>query len=235
MRDFPQPRKRPRQARSAQTVELILEATARLLAERGYACMTTNMVAERAGVSVGSVYQYFPNKSSLVAALHERHAVQIRKAIEQCLATRSSDLGHSIEAVVRAMMAEHENAPALHQVLEQEFRFFDAPLADSPADTQILCCLRTLLEKHQHEVAAIDLDLAAWTLLQVAQSLVHAAVIDPPWQFAPDEIERSIVRIILGFLRYTPVDRADDTVRPFLGDRRQDAMTAARQLRAEAS
>lgn len=61
--------------------EAILEATARVLAERGYAGTNTNRVAERAGVSVGSVYQYFPHKDSLVAALHERHGARMYAAI----------------------------------------------------------------------------------------------------------------------------------------------------------
>src|SRR5689334_3047576 len=83
---LPQPRKQPRQARSQHMVETILEATARILAERGYVGTNTNLVAERAGVSVGSLYQYFPNKKSLVAALHERYAAQMERAIDTVLA-----------------------------------------------------------------------------------------------------------------------------------------------------
>jgi AcrR family transcriptional regulator len=71
------PRKRPSQSRSAATVKAILDATARILVERGYAATSTNAVAERAGVSVGSLYQYFPNKDALIAALHTRHIEQM--------------------------------------------------------------------------------------------------------------------------------------------------------------
>src|SRR3954470_9305494 len=67
------PRKRPRQARSRATVESVLEATARVLVKRGFDGLTTNLVAEAAGVSIGSLYQYFPNKAALVAALIEKH------------------------------------------------------------------------------------------------------------------------------------------------------------------
>jgi len=67
------PRKAPRQSRSQATVTAILDATARILLERGYAAASTNAVAELAGVSVGSLYQYFPNKEALIAALQARH------------------------------------------------------------------------------------------------------------------------------------------------------------------
>ncbi len=235
MKAFPQPRKRPRQARSEQMVELILEATARLLAERGYAGMTTNMVAARAGVSVGSVYQYFPPKESLVAALHERHAAHMARKIEQCLlAVGPGNLEASIEAVVRAMMSEHESAPELHRVLEQEFRFFDAPIDESPAAHQILCQVRGLLEANKHEISTSDLDLAAWSILQVTEAMVHAAVIEPPWHFSTDAVERSIVDVILGYLRYKPAERRHDLARAYLGERRSEP-PATRQLQAEAN
>jgi AcrR family transcriptional regulator len=68
-----EPRKRPVQHRSRRTVARILDAAAEVLAERGYTATTTNAVAERAGVSIGSLYQYLPNKEALLVALAERH------------------------------------------------------------------------------------------------------------------------------------------------------------------
>src|ERR1041384_3846674 len=67
------PRKRPRQDRSRATVDTILEATARVLVKRGFDGLTTNLVADAAGVSIGSLYQYFPNKAALVGALIENN------------------------------------------------------------------------------------------------------------------------------------------------------------------
>src|SRR5688572_25702805 len=67
------PRKKPIQARSQATVGVILDATARVLTREGYDRASTNRIAETAGVSVGSLYQYFRSKESLVAALIDRH------------------------------------------------------------------------------------------------------------------------------------------------------------------
>lgn len=198
---LPQPRRQPRQARSQHMVEAILEATARVLAERGYAGTNTNLVAERAGVSVGSVYQYFPNKDSLVTALHERHAAQMNLAIDTVLAsTHPRSLRGHIEAIVHAFLAAHHVEPALHKVLEKEFPFFDAPEDVSPADAGIFSKVRNLMEEHRAQVTQRNLDLATWTVLQVMESLVHAAVIDPPKRFSGMELERTIADVVLGYL-----------------------------------
>src|SRR6185503_3042990 len=75
------PRKRPRQARSRETVSAILAATSRVLVKHGFDGLTTNAVAEAAGVSIGSLYQYFPNKEALVAGLIERHVETWNRAL----------------------------------------------------------------------------------------------------------------------------------------------------------
>lgn len=182
-------------------VEAILEATARVLAEHGYAGTNTNLVAQRAGVSVGSVYQYFPNKDSLITALHERHGAQMYAAIAQVLAAERPDglRGH-VGAMVRALLAAHRVAPELHRVLEKEFPFFDAPREQSAADGGIFQQVRQMLALYRSEVQPADLDLATWMLLQTLESLVHAAVIEPPVMFRADDVEAAIVQVLMGYL-----------------------------------
>jgi len=80
------PRKQPRQERSKATVDTILEATARVLIKHGYDGLTTNAVAQLAGVSIGSLYQYFPNKEALVAGLIGRHLEEMHAAVSKELA-----------------------------------------------------------------------------------------------------------------------------------------------------
>ncbi|HEY0184756.1 MAG TPA: TetR/AcrR family transcriptional regulator [Rhodopila sp.] len=182
-------------------VERVLEATALVLAERGYAGISTNLIADRAGVSVGSLYQYFPNKDALVTALHERHAAQMGQIIEQvlCEAHPRGLRGH-IDAIVRALVAAHRLEPALHKVLEKELPFFEPPKDQSPADNVIFSRISALLGAHREQISQANLDLATWTVLRIMESLVHAAVIDPPARFGIDAIEQSIVEAIVGYL-----------------------------------
>jgi len=182
-------------------VDSILEATARVLTERGYAGTNTNLVAERAGVSVGSVYQYFPNKDSLLTALHERHAMEMHAAMETVLAgAHPLDLRGKLTAIVHAWLAAHQIAPELHRVLEKEFPFFDAPPDQSPADQGIWRRIRQLLEDHRDEVVPRDRKLATWMVLQTMESLIHAAVIPPGAPRPAKQVGQAIVEMLTGYL-----------------------------------
>lgn len=79
------PRKLPQQDRSRMTVEAILEATTHILTEEGYDKANTNRIAERAGISIDSLYQYFPNKESLMAASMAQHSNEIAALVESKL------------------------------------------------------------------------------------------------------------------------------------------------------
>ena len=115
MTSIPQPRKSPRQQRSQQTVETILQATARVLAEHGYAGTNTNLIAETAGVSVGSLYQYFPNKNALIAALHDRHDNQMLDVIDQALlGNPAATLRERVAAIVGASLHAHLLLSLIH-------------------------------------------------------------------------------------------------------------------------
>jgi hypothetical protein len=86
-----EPRKTPVQARATVTVEAISEATVQVLLSRGTQRLTTTRVADRAGVSVGTLYQYFPNKQSLLFAVLEDHLERVTKEVEEALNTRATN------------------------------------------------------------------------------------------------------------------------------------------------
>lgn len=201
MKDIPEPRKRPRQSRSQQMVESILDATARILAKHGYAGTNTNIVAERAGVSVGSIYQYFPNKDALVVAVHERHVQQMCQVIETILKNaRSASLREHIAAIVRALLAAHLIEPQLHQVLEKELPFFDPRNKDIATHKSLHHCLNDLLEEHQSDIMPADNELAIWVVMHIIVSMIHAAVIFPPKRFVLADIEQAIISAVMGYL-----------------------------------
>jgi AcrR family transcriptional regulator len=96
-----EPRKSPVQARSAASVDAILEATIQVLLQVGKERLTTTKVALRAGVSVGTLYQYFPNKSALLKAALKRHMDEVTEAIERICHEQK---GHSLEQMATALM-----------------------------------------------------------------------------------------------------------------------------------
>ncbi|VVP67602.1 hypothetical protein PS918_00599 [Pseudomonas fluorescens] len=197
------PRKLPRQSRSVAMVDAILEASARVLLERGYAGMSTNVVAQQAGVSVGSLYQYFPNKESLLVALHSRHAEQMAHSIEAILAAPGDGgLRGEIVRLVRAAMAAHEVEPQLHRLLEHERPFFEDNDGAHAVQADIHRHIQRLLADHPHDVKHPDLAMAAWMTLRMTESLVHTAVLHPPHDLDVSRIEPAIVDAIHAFLTY---------------------------------
>lgn len=119
------PRKKPSQRRAVATVDAILEATARVLVARGYAGLTTNHVAERAGVSVGTLYEYFPGKEALVAGVIDRHVahanvVLAERTAELAVRAFSMEPIEVARALATIMVELHEDDPRLHRVLTEE-------------------------------------------------------------------------------------------------------------------
>jgi len=195
------PRKQPGQARSRALVEAILDATARVLVRRGLAGANTNAIAELAGVSVGSLYQYFPGKHALVAALHERHARELLAVIEREIASAPArSLAGTVRSLVRAVIEAHLVDPALHRVLETEAAGLDVA---SALDGALFERVRALLEAHRARVAPPDLALAAHVVMRVVDTLVHAAVVDPPAGFHSAALEAEVVRAVLGYLEHS--------------------------------
>ncbi|WP_342781718.1 TetR/AcrR family transcriptional regulator [Rhizobium glycinendophyticum] len=112
-------RKEPRQARSRATVETIVEAGARILSNEGWAGFTTNRVAELAGVSIGSLYQYFPDKLTLVDAIRSQHLDDSMAAMRSLPAGEITPADFAVR-LVEAVVAAHSVHPGLHRVLLDE-------------------------------------------------------------------------------------------------------------------
>lgn len=113
------PRKEPRQGRSRATLDAILDAAAHILGERGWVGLTTNATAEVAGVSIGSLYQYFPNKLALIEAVRRRHFDAVLAVLRAAADPKMARV-RRIEALVDGMIAVHSRYPAAHRVLLEE-------------------------------------------------------------------------------------------------------------------
>jgi AcrR family transcriptional regulator len=114
-------RKEASQARSRATVEALVDATARILVREGFDKASTNRIAEVAGVSVGSLYQYFPGKEALVAAVIERHQQEIMQLVRGELAqVASQPLKQAVRTLVTVAVESHRIDPKLHRVLAEQ-------------------------------------------------------------------------------------------------------------------
>ena len=172
-----QPRKTPVQARAAATRSRILDAGARIFSRHGYAAGTTNRIAMEAGLSIGSLYQYFPSKDAILVELVRRHIDDgaARVAVELA-ATPGRPLDERLGALVDAMVANHEDDPALHQVLFEE----------APRPPELLAELHALEALAVEAVAALlaadpavqvdDVAMAARVVVTTVESAVHRVV-----------------------------------------------------------
>jgi len=166
------PRKTPRQGRSAETVRVIVEAAARILERDGLGPFTTNAVAERAGVSIGSLYQYFPGKEALIGAVIVRETSLL---IAECTVAVADANGRDAVKGVIASAVDHQlRRPALARILDLE----EARL---PFDEETQRVTRRLHAILSSVLARADLppqpdpDVAARDVLAIIKGMVDAA------------------------------------------------------------
>lgn len=113
-----QPRKAPLQARSAATVAALHTATIQVLTQEGLSRCTTTRVAERAGMSVGSLYQYYPNRDALLAAILEEHLAGVAAAVENaCHAVKGRPVAEMVVSLVQAYLGAKLSDPLKSKAL----------------------------------------------------------------------------------------------------------------------
>jgi AcrR family transcriptional regulator len=198
-------RKLPRQQRSQLMVQAILQAGAETFAKLGYARTTTNRIAQRAGVSVGSLYQYFPNKDSLLVGLMAKHHADVAEVVGRALA-RLADPATSLEVGLRQLVGElvalHESDPALTKALSS------AVLRESPAvdalhkerdehgqAQQVTALLATRPDIRDGDHAAVAAVLGQ-TTAQLTRWLVHEAPAGVHQAALQEEVAQMLVRYL---------------------------------------
>ena len=166
-------RKEPRQARSRATIDAILDAAAHILGDRGWTGLTTNTVAEIAGVSIGSLYQYFPNKLALIEAVRRRHFDEVL-AVLRAAADARMTRRKRVEALVDGMIAVHSRYPAAHRVLlEESPRGADTGGSHDRFEVECRKGYETLFKANAR--AAADVRVGAQVLAGAVAGAVHEA------------------------------------------------------------
>lgn len=198
-----QPRKRPTQSRSRALVDAIVEAGSTLLAEKGWESLTLQQVATKAGVSPGSLYQYFPDKAALVAEITER---QSQRELAFHLArfstmTPQTTLEEALRLMIRAILDfQRQEGALMQQTLAalQHLGRYEQLAARAREASQVL---RAVLEQHRARLRdGEDLDLATHVLANATHSLTHDGVLPRPGSLDDDTLARAIERLMLGYL-----------------------------------
>jgi AcrR family transcriptional regulator len=191
-------RRVPRQDRSQHTVDAILTATKALVVKHGLDALNTNRVARVAGVSIGSLYQYFPSKRALVAELRRRHQSDGMALFRsEAAALVSAPLPEAIRRFVEQMLAVHRQDTALHRALELEGG--QGRLAASEQDA--LKLIRGYMELHRAEIGVADLDQAALIVGLTVEAITHGTVLERPELLADPSLVDGVVRMLLAYLQ----------------------------------
>jgi AcrR family transcriptional regulator len=195
-----QPRRQPRQVRAELTRERILTAAAHIFAEYGYAAGTTNRIAERARISIGSLYQYFPNKAAILAKLLVRHIDRGTWTQADQLDLSPGSLRTTVQAMVRDAIDNHDDDPQLLRIMIEE-----APVSKELLETinnhgrTRVTQIRDLLARHP-DVKVQDLDTAAELITFTVEINTHRLMADPN-AIAVEALEKELVDLVTRYLR----------------------------------
>jgi AcrR family transcriptional regulator len=196
------PRKRPLQARSRATVDALLEAATQVLIRHGYEAATTARIAERAGVSIGSLYQYFPNKEALVAALIERHAAELLAVTEAAVErARGASFEEALRATIRAGLDAHRIDPKLHKILVEQVPRVGRMAKAMDTSRRVTALIEALLRAHARRLRpGLDPALAAYVVETALEALTHKTIIERPEVIAGEPIEQEMYRLVEGYV-----------------------------------
>jgi AcrR family transcriptional regulator len=168
---------------------------------------STNRIAHEAGVSVGSLYQYFPNKEALVAALMDQHIRELYAVLEREIARLPSlPLRRAVREIVELMIRTHAVAPKLHRVFAEQVPRLGPLERIVEVERRFEVLTRDVLERLGERVRPRNLEIAAFVVIQAVEALTHAAVLYHPEKLANEEFVDEVVELVVRYLAARPTD-----------------------------
>jgi AcrR family transcriptional regulator len=197
----PARRRKPTQVRAQATVEAMLDAVVRLLKRCGASSVTTNRIAETAGVSIGSVYQYFPNKRAIFIALHDRHLREVDRVIQHRIGeSAGKPLDSLIYSLIDGMIQLHAADPELSVLLDSEVPHRGDGTREF--SSRLLEHFRAALAPHAKSLGGTPrLDVRAFLLGNMLDAFGHALVLHRPSGLSLRRAKTEVCRAILACLR----------------------------------
>jgi AcrR family transcriptional regulator len=195
-------RNEPKQERSKDTVESILRATAHILAKDGYAKCSTNKVATKAGVSIGSLYQYFDSREALVTALAERHAQTMQQLLRQAIVELgpNTTFEKTVKAYIHSLMAHHAQNPALHRILFEEVPRISGIARIHELGLPAIELIQMMLESRRKHFRKLDTRMASFILVNTVRSAIFSSFSEENMDFS--KLEAELVQLVLRYLGF---------------------------------
>jgi AcrR family transcriptional regulator len=172
------------------------------LAKEGFAASTTTRVAEVAGVSIGSLYQYFPSKEALVAALIDAHISKVLSLLAESTAPlQGATLELAVRTLIDAILKMHAIDPELHAVLTSHFPDVEGIEKVRVLNDQALMLVQGYLDAHRSRIRPTNTRLAAFILVNAVQAVVSAAVVAKEVRLEDEELANELKALVLRFLQ----------------------------------
>lgn len=199
-------RKVPRQARAQLTVNAILEATVIVLDREGLEAASTTRIAEVAGVSIGSLYQYFAHRDAILTALQDREFERAVAMMQETLADGNLDRSprETVTAVVRGLAALYARAPALHRVLTIEGLRASSADRIHAFDQRVIFIIRHFLAATRAPLRRANLDAAAFVAFQAVRATMLATLLERPAGLSHEDLIEEVVDLLLTYLVAPP-------------------------------
>ncbi|MEW5855251.1 MAG: TetR/AcrR family transcriptional regulator [Myxococcota bacterium] len=196
-----EPRKKPKQARSALMFDAVVMAASKVLEKEGAEALTTSRVAEVAGVSVGSLYQYFPNKWAIVSALIEKYVTEdYALFVEMAGAAHQVPIAVSVPALVRGMLGMYRTNAAVRGILFDQMSLVGRTPFLHRMLREYVGTVKQLLSARQQEIAPTVDDTLAYLVLHAVEGALRAVVLDPPDPFDEERFVALMSSMVLGLL-----------------------------------
>jgi AcrR family transcriptional regulator len=193
-------RKPPQQSRSRVTVTAILDATIRIFERENYEAATTTHIAEVAGISIGTLYQYFADRDAILDALQDRELERATEMLEHALSSTDARSGPEIaRRVVAGLMQLYRAAPALHRVLVIEGLRVTPTERVQAFDLRMVQRIRGFLASTPVPIRRTNLDVAAFVAYHSVRATMLARLLEPV-TFDDDELVDELVDLVLRYL-----------------------------------
>ena len=194
-------RKIPKQDRSRFTIEAILDATAQLLEVDSANSVTTNHIARHAGISIGTLYQYFPNKTAVLFALADRgrHS-RAREVIDRLATLEAGTVKEVTRQIIRTLIAVHSNTRTERQLtILTMMQKLESPVVDLPID-DVASLIASKIDSFVIAPASQS-EVMSFVLSRSVMGAIRATLLDAPHLLQEQEFEDQLVRLVTGFLK----------------------------------